>query len=252
VVGWLDAFAKNSRLGRSEIHAATYQNESEAPDGKATLSVEAQNLPLPLFGLPRAEVWRLMRPFASDRAMACVNSAKFHLARMRHNRTYQQSHAAFAFLLDYIPDWRLAYGDGGFVQHQLFVPHANAHRCLERVLQTCQEAEHVPYLAVLKRHQSDAFLLSHALDGWSLALDFRITERSRSAIWSLLKRLTLQVLEAGGKFYFAKDAVLTAEDVARAYGHERVNRFLDLKRKLDPSGLFGSDLAERVFTTHLP
>ena len=252
VVGWVDAFAKKAQLGRSEIHAAAHLTASSRPSNASTLTVEAQNLPSKIFGFPHTEIWKFMRPFANPHAMALVNAAKFHLARTSQKKTYLQSHAAFAFLLDYIPDWRLAYGDGGFIQHQLFVPDSNAYSCIESVLKTCQKSGHVPYLAVLKRHRPDEFLLTHALDGWSLALDFRITEPTRGAIWTLLRNVTSQVLEAGGKFYFAKDAVLTANDVERAYGRDRVAAFLKLKEKLDPTGLFGSDLAERVFSIHEP
>jgi hypothetical protein len=55
------------------------------------------------------------------------------------------------------------------------------------------------------------------------------------------------VLEAGGKFYFAKDAVLKPEQVMVAYGQQRVAQFLKLKQEMDRAGLFDSDLAERVF-----
>jgi FAD/FMN-containing dehydrogenase len=249
VVGWVDAFARGSNLCRIEIHAASHLTPLEDPKGAASLNVAAQSLPTTLWGLPRAEVWRFMRPFANRPGMTLVNAVKFNLARIVRERTYLQSHAAFAFLLDYIPDWRLAYGDGGFIQHQLFVPYHCANRCIKQVLLTCQKAEIIPYLAVLKRHRPDPFLLSHALDGWSLALDFRITESTRTAVWDVTKRLTAQVLDVNGKFYFAKDAVLTPEDVERAYGHDRVKQFLVLKRDIDPTGLFGSDLSERVFAT---
>jgi FAD/FMN-containing dehydrogenase len=248
VVGWIDAFARGRALGRGEIHGATYLDSTQDPLGRASLSSAAQELPSRLFGIPREEMWKLMRLFTNAPAMSLVNAAKYRLAQLNQTRSYLQSHAAFAFLLDYIPDWRLAYGDGGFIQHQLFVPREHAESCLNQVLLTCQASGHVPYLAVLKRHRKDDFLLSHSLDGWSLALDFCVTDSNRRDIWSLSERLTEQVLEVGGKFYFAKDAVLRPKDVVRAYGRDRVEQFLSLKQKLDPSGLFGSDLFERVFS----
>ncbi|MGC4065733.1 MAG: FAD-binding oxidoreductase [Polyangiaceae bacterium] len=252
VVGWIDAFAKGRSLGRGELHAATHLNLVEDPHGAATLSVAAQNLPATLFGLPREQLWKVMRPFCNPFGMSVINAIKYQLAKLNEPQTYLQSHAAFAFLLDYIPDWRLAYGDGGFIQHQLFVPKQNALGCLEAVLRTCQEHGEVPNLAVLKRHRPDDYLLSHGLDGWSLALDFRVTEQNRRAVWSLSERLTELVLDAQGKFYFAKDAVLRPGDVLRAYGKERVETFLELKRRYDPTGLFGSDLSVRVFSEPTP
>ena len=35
-------------------------------------------------------------------------------------------HAAFHFLLDYVPDWELAYGRGGLIQYQSFLPKETA------------------------------------------------------------------------------------------------------------------------------
>jgi len=128
----------------------------------------------------------------------------------------------------------------------VFVPHATARACLRDVLERCQRAGLRSYLGVLKRHRPDAFLLSHALDGWSLALDFRVTDANRQRLWALTDELTERVLEAGGRFYFAKDAVLTADQVRRAYGEDRVQQFLAIKSRLDPQGLLANDLWRRA------
>lgn len=249
VVGWVDAFAQGNDLGRSEIHAATEQEPGEEPACDRALSVDAQRLPNSLFGVPYEQLWRLMRPFANPLGVSLVNAIKFRLARLTEGHSFLQSRAAFEFLLDYVPDWRLIYGDGGFIQHQLFVPHGMGQPCLERVLRACQEQGVIPYLAVLKRHREDDFLLSHSLDGWSLALDFRVKASQRDEVWQLTNHLTELVLGAGGTFYFAKDAVLKPAQVTAAYGEQRIAQFLSLKQDLDPSGLFGSNLAERVFSS---
>jgi FAD/FMN-containing dehydrogenase len=174
-----------------------------------------------------------------------VNAARFHAGRFQDRHAYLQSHVAFAFLLDYVPDWRRAYGPPGFIQYQVLVPHATARDLFRDLLARCHAAKHPAYLAVLKRHRPDEFLLSHAVDGWSLALDFAVQNR-RAALWRLTDVLTEMVLQAGGRFYFAKDAVLRPEDVERSYGRERVDRFLAIKERLDPDHLLTSDLWRRV------
>jgi FAD/FMN-containing dehydrogenase len=102
-----------------------------------------------------------------------------------------------------------------------------------------------PYLVVLKRHRPDAFLMSHALDGYSLAMDFPVPSR-RERLWDFSHRLTDLVLSRGGKFYFAKDSVLRPKDLQRMYGEETLATFRALKARLDPQGLLVSDLARRV------
>ena len=99
---------------------------------------------------------------------------------------------------------------------------------------------------MFKRHRPDEFLLSHGLDGWSLALDFPVrAARPERRCADLTRDLTELVLDAGGLFYAAKDSVLDAPQFARAYG-DRLERFRALKRSLDPDTLFQSDLSRRL------
>jgi decaprenylphospho-beta-D-ribofuranose 2-oxidase len=126
------------------------------------------------------------------------------------------------------------------------VPHATARQTLKDVLNLCHEAKFPSFLGVLKRHRPDPFLLTHALDGWSLAMDFPVTAKNKNALWAMTERLTERVLAAGGKFYFAKDSVLRKGDVERAYGRERIDQFLALKQRVDPTNLLTSDLWSRV------
>ncbi len=247
LVGWLDALAKGRSLGRSVIHQANYvarENSAGAPDPK--LRLEAQGLPTHIFGVPRSMTWRFMKPMMNDLGIRFLNWAKYWVAALwPFGRTYFQSHTAFAFLLDFVPNWRKAYEPRGFIQIQPFVPAAQAKATFREVLELCQREGLPPYLVVLKRHRPDDFLMSHALDGYSMAMDFAVPE-DRERLWALAHRLTDLVLSRGGKFYFAKDSVLRPADVARMFGDERMSAFRALKQRLDPHGLLVSDLARRI------
>ncbi|HEX7839836.1 MAG TPA: FAD-binding oxidoreductase [Kofleriaceae bacterium] len=247
LVGWIDGSVGGRALGRGVIHRANYLPAAEDPIGRTSLNVERQVLPARIFGIPRRVVWRLMRPWMNDLGMRVVNALKYFSTRLSSSRPYLQSHVAFAFLLDYIPNWKLAYGPSGLIQHQLFVPRANARDAFREVLRLTQKRGFPSYLGVLKRHRPDPFLLTHSLDGYSLALDFRVQEATRDALWKLTAELTAIVLAAGGKFYFAKDAVLRPADVAAAYGRDRLAEFFALKRRLDPEARFATELSRRVF-----
>ena len=98
---------------------------------------------------------------------------------------------------------------------------------------------------VLKRHRPDEFLMSYALDGYSLAMDFPVPAQPEK-LWELGRRITDLVLSRGGKFYFAKDSLLRPADVEHMYGGERLEAFRALKRRLDPQGILQSDLSRRV------
>jgi decaprenylphospho-beta-D-ribofuranose 2-oxidase len=247
VVGWLDCLARGRRLGRGELHRARYVPASEVEDVDASFRVENQGLPASILMLPKSQLWRLMRPFAFDSGVRMVNAAKSRSAAWHDGASYLQSHVAFAFLLDYVPNWQLGlYGRDGFIQYQVFIPYDTARAALRAILTRCLERGLCSYLGVLKRHRPDDFVLSHAVDGWSLAMDFPATAWRRDQLWKLTDELTALVLDAGGRFYFAKDAVLRPEDVDRSYGRERVERFLAIKARLDPDWTLTSDLWRRI------
>ncbi len=256
LVGWVDAFATGSALGRGQLHAAWHAGHSSAPDplGRATLAPLHQQLPARILGFPKSQVWRCLRLVTNPPGMRFLNFGKSIVSRLTHGARSLQSHAAFAFLLDSVPGWRRAY-PRGLLQHQLFVPEPAARAVFPEVLRRCQARGPwcTPSLVVLKRHKPDAFLLSPSVDGWSLALDFAIPPGGfgpGSALRACADELTQMVLEAGGRFYLAKDQLLTPAQAERGFGPS-LDAFFALKQRLDPGGLFQSDQARRLFAARL-
>ncbi|MBI5434299.1 MAG: FAD-binding oxidoreductase [Planctomycetes bacterium] len=255
LVGWVDCFARGRGLGRGLIHHANYLHEGEDPDPRASLTVEHQELPTNILGVfPKDQVWRALRLFNHDLGMRAINFAKYHAGWVEElDEPYLQSHAGFAFLLDYVPNWKWAYGrkprELGLIQYQSFVPKETAEATYREMLERCQRAGLVPYLGVFKRHRPDPFWLTHAVDGWSFALDFKVEPVSRERLWKLCHELSEVVIAAGGRFYFAKDLVLRPEDARRAFPSDKLERFRALKRRHDPESVLQTDLWRRVFET---
>ncbi len=248
LVGWVDCFPGGSQTGRGLVHQADHLAPGEDPRPAQTLRVANQELPDTLFGLvPKSLMWRFMKPFVNDPGMRLVNAAKYHLSRRQDGQRHYQSHAGFAFLLDYVPDWKRAYEPGGLIQYQSFVPAAQAEAVFREQLALCQRRGVVPYLGVFKRHRPDPFLMTHAVDGYSLALDFKVTRQNRAQVWAVAAEMDTLVLEAGGRFYFAKDSTLHPARLARYMAEERVRRFLALKRECDPEGILQTELYRRIF-----
>jgi decaprenylphospho-beta-D-ribofuranose 2-oxidase len=63
----------------------------------------------------------------------------------------------------------------------------------------------------------------------------------------MLQEFDQMVLNAGGRFYFAKNSETTAETALKFYGKETLRKFRKLKARCDPNGLLASDLYRRVF-----
>jgi decaprenylphospho-beta-D-ribofuranose 2-oxidase len=248
LVGWIDAFAGGKGLGRGQIHKANYLPPGADPYPSQTLRLDAQHIGDTLFKLlPRSIMWRFMRPFMNDLGGRLVNSGKYWFSRRGHGHIFQQSHVAFHFLLDYVPNFKKAYGRSGLIQYQSFIPAATAEDAFSDMLRLCQKRGVVNYLTVFKRHRPDDFLMTHSLDGYSMAMDFRVTPGRRPKLVKLAAELDKIVLDAGGRFYFAKDSTLHRETAEAYLGQETIDRFKALKRQHDPDNILQTNLWRRLF-----
>ncbi|MBL8101112.1 MAG: FAD-binding oxidoreductase [Anaerolineales bacterium] len=246
IVGWLDTMTGGSSLGRGQIHAARYLHEGEDPNPQETMKLKNQILPPRIFGVfPKGMLHYFMRPFGNNLGWWGVNTAKYIASLRKH--TFRQPHAAFHFLLDYVPNWELSYGRGGLIQYQSFLPKETAETAWMELLQLSIKNRLPSYLGVTKRHRPDNFLLTHAVDGFSLAMDFKVTDGNRAKLRSMLLDFDKIVLANRGRFYFAKNSETTSETALAFYGKETVDKFKKLKKRCDPNGLLESDLYRRIF-----
>jgi decaprenylphospho-beta-D-ribofuranose 2-oxidase len=250
LVSWLDLHAKGAELGRGVMHRADQMVPGEDPDGLRYFDPLLQDVPDRLFGVvPKGWLWPGMWTAVKLGQVGLVNALKMRAGPGEARRSpYLQSHGAFHFLLDYVPRWQWMTKPGGLIQFQPFVPKEHGERVLRLLIEECQKASMVPYLGVLKRHRPDPFLMTHAVDGYSLAMDFAVStsQARREQLWQLCQRLAEHVLDAGGRFYYAKDAVLQESSFARVHGQEAVARFRSQKQKWDPERLLQTDLARRL------
>jgi len=246
IVGWLDTMNGGASLGRGQIHAAHYLHEGDDPDPAGTMKLENQILPPYIFGVfPKSILYMFMRPFVNNVGWWAVNMAKYVASQRKH--TFRQSHAAFHFLLDYVPNWELSVGRGGLIQYQSFLPKETAEDAWREMLNISLKRRMPSYLGVTKRHRPDKFLLTHAVDGFSLAMDFKVTDKNRANLSRMLHEFDRIVLQAGGRFYFAKNSETTAATAQAFYGDETIAKFKKLKKRCDPNGLLESDLYRRIF-----
>ncbi|MBT3321310.1 MAG: FAD-binding oxidoreductase [Anaerolineae bacterium] len=245
IVGWLDGTARGTSLGRGQIHTANYLKKDEDPDPDETMRVAFQTLPDKFFGVvSKSKLHYLMSLGLNNLGVWGVNTAKYIVGR---DKDYLQPHAAFHFLLDYVPDWEKSYGKYGLIQYQSFLPRETALDAWTEMLKISQQRKLPTYLGVTKRHRPDDFLISHAVDGFSLALDFKITKNNRAKLSEMVEVFDKIVLNAGGRFYFAKNSETSAETARAFLGSEVINKFRKLKKRCDPENLLSSDLYERVF-----
>lgn len=205
-VAWVDC--TGSRAGRGILHHAWYLPPDHELGGRA-LDPESQRLPGRIAGvLPRRYAWMALRPFTNRRGIRVLNMGRWWAARGRGRTRYPQTHAAFHFLLDYVPGWKRAYGPDGLLQYQLFIPAVAAREAFAEALHEQRRLGVPSYLGVMKRHTLEDAAASYCVDGYSLALDLPVGKGERySRVMRLCRSLDRITRQYGGRIYPAKDAV---------------------------------------------
>ncbi len=197
VVAWLDATKRGKSLGRGQMHTANYLSPEEGAHDQQSFHLDKQDISPNIMGIvPRSIVPLFMRFGMNNLGAWAGNNAKYFLNKtIGNNKQYLQSFVAFTFLLDYVPGWELSYGKGGLIQYQSFFPKEGAHEGFKEILKISHRYRNPSYLGVVKRHRPDKFLLSHAVDGFSLALDFKVSQHNRKKLQQLTQEMNQIVLQ---------------------------------------------------------
>jgi decaprenylphospho-beta-D-ribofuranose 2-oxidase len=227
-VAWIYTTASGRSLGRGVVDTGEHRDAS-GPAEAGELSYRPGQ-PRRAPGLPFCPVTPLTaRGF---------NSLWYRKAARHSSGT--ASMPVFFHRLDAVAGWNKALGPHGFVQYQFAVPDG-AERVIAEVLEAVRRARCAPFLGTLKRFgPGSGGHLSFPLPGWSLAVDMP----DRPRIRPLLTELDRRVAAAGGRVYLAKDARLDGAALAAMY--DKLPEWQAIRAKLDPNGVFRSDLGRRV------
>ena len=93
-------------------------------------------------------------------------------------------------------------------------------------------------------------MLSFAEDGYSLNFEFHPKKYNEVESREAIDRIIDATAKYSGRIHLTKDQVMTPEQFPRIY--PRYQELLEFKKRLDPEGLFTSDLARRVGLTPDP
>ncbi|MEL7298891.1 MAG: FAD-binding oxidoreductase [Pseudomonadota bacterium] len=221
-VGWIDATARGSALGRGILE------EAEVAEGSPPKAGKPRSVPInaPGFAL-------------SSPVVRAFNAAYFRRVPPT-GRTVRRRFEDFFFPLDRIHDWNRLYGKAGFHQFQCVVPLAEV-GALRGMLETVARSGRASPLAVLKRlGPGGTGLMSFPTEGYTLAVD--IPAKGRAG--ALLTELEAATLEAGGRIYLAKDAVAAPASIHAMYpGRET---WAQEAATADPEGALLTDLVRRL------
>lgn len=224
-VAWIDCITGGLSLGRSLLMTGYHASE-----GALKLSTKAR------IGLPVDMPSMLLNRYS----IQAFNTLYYN--RIRKNALKSHVHyEPFFYPLDSLNDWNRIYGKKGFTQYQFVVPKDKGRKALSAILKTIVDAGKGSFLAVLKafgRHNNN--LLSFPIEGYTLALDFKIEPE----LFPLLDCLDAMVLAHGGRIYLTKDARMSQSTFRSSYG--KWEAFQAVRNIYGTAGRFRSHQSKRL------
>jgi FAD/FMN-containing dehydrogenase len=224
-VAWIDCLSTGDALGRSLLMVGDFIEDNDL----YYRPKQGPNVPVdfPSFAL---NTW-------SVKAFNALYYAKASEGTSQQEVSVDQ----FFYPLDAIGHWNRIYGKNGFVQYQFILPKAQSSEGLTDILQRISASGMGSFLAVLKLYgsQNDNWL-SFPLEGYSLALDFKIQD----SLFALLDALDQRVLHYGGRIYLAKDARMSRETFES--GYPNLEAFRQLRKDLGADKVFHSHQSHRL------
>ena len=248
----MDAYASGPRTGRSVIHAAKWITRRDTPSQRQEI-LEAGYRRLDnhrKFGLALHEKFGpvLSLSLNFQRPMMATFNRLYYAGCQLLAATGRSSNAElflrFGFEASFtVPPAHLVCGPRGYTV-QLTFPRAEAREAIIELMHICQSSPCPPVTTILRAHKPDDSLISFSEDGYSLNFEFHPKKRHETASRKAVDRLIEATIQRGGKIHLAKDQVLRPEQFYRVFPGYR--DLLGIKKRLDPNGLFTSDLARRV------
>ncbi|WP_417257938.1 FAD-binding protein [Celeribacter sp.] len=221
-VGWIDATAKGDALGRGILE------EGEITSGVHAKKDKTRAVP---FDAPS---WALSAPI-----VRLFNELYFRRVPAKGRTSVKPISEPF-FPLDAIHNWNRLYGKKGFNQFQCVVP-LDKTGCLRIMLERIANSGLASPLAVLKKMGAGrGGYMSFPMEGYTLAVDFP----NRQGSEFLIQELTDLARDAGGRIYFAKDGVATAEQIAGMYPDHA--KWAKAVNKADPDRDLETDIVRRL------
>lgn len=148
---------------------------------------------------------------------------------------------AFFYPLDRIDQWNRIYGKNGFTQYQFILPREHSYEGLQEILNTIAASGKGSFLAVLKLYgKANENYLSFPMEGYSLALDFKIEK----GLFEILDRLDKIVVKYSGRIYLAKDARVSKEVFEQ--GYPQIDAFRRFRKDNGMDRTFQSLQSKRV------
>ena len=226
-VAWFDCLATGGALGRSIVMLGEHADIAD-------LASVQQADPYSIPARRRLKVPFDAPGFALNRYSLRAFNSLYYKAQSRKSGGSVVDWESFFYPLDAILGWNRIYGRRGFAQYQVALPLGQSKAGLNALLDEISSSGEGSFLAVLKRLGPEEGPISFPLEGYTLALDFAVSDK----VLALLERLDAITLEHGGRPYLAKDSRIKAATFHRA--DPRADEYVRYRKRTGAGPIFAS------------
>ena len=224
-VAWIDCLAKGENQGRSLLMVGEFSDDGD-------LSYKSKKGPVIPFNFPS---------FALNNLSVKAFNALYYGKAKSGESSQKVGIDSFFYPLDAISHWNRIYGKNGFTQYQFILPKEASFEGLGKILTKISDSGKGSFLAVLKLYgKENENYLSFPIEGYSLALDFKI----EPSLFALLDSLDEIVNEYGGRIYLTKDVRVSKEVFER--GYPKIDEFRKFREKEGMNKVFNSLQSRRL------
>ncbi len=224
-VAWIDSLAKGNNIGKCLLTVGDFRD-----DGNLDYKVKKQrNIP-----------FNILSYFLNNLSMRVFNWLYYRKVRKKIT-TQKVDIETFFYPLDIVGNWNQIYGKSGFTQYQFILPKETSYEGLEEILKTISNSGKSSFLAVLKLYgKANTNYLSFPMEGYSLALDFKI----ENGLFDLLDNLDKIVVKYKGRIYLTKDVRVSKEIFEK--GYQEIETFRQFRKDNGMDNKFQSLQSKRV------
>ncbi|MCF6339185.1 MAG: FAD-binding oxidoreductase [Sulfurimonas sp.] len=224
-VAWIDCLAKDKNIGKCLLMVGDF-----ADDGNLEYkSKKGPNIPFnfPSFALNTLSV-KAFNWLYYAKAPDGISKQKVGID-------------TFFYPLDAIGNWNRIYGKNGFTQYQFILPKEHSYKGLKEILTKISDSGKGSFLAVLKLYgKENKNYLSFPIEGYSLALDFKLED----TLFELLDELDKIVVKYDGRIYLTKDVRVSKEIFEK--GYPQIDKFREFRKANSMNEKFNSLQSKRV------
>lgn len=233
-VAWIDCVASGKKLGRSVLMLGEHAGVHELPQQFRA------NGSLPTHGSPKLKLPFDLPSFVLNNYSVGLFNHLYYYLHLLAKKEFLVHYDKFFYPLDFIKGWNRLYGKKGFLQYQFVLPLDRGDQGLTEIIKKISASRLASFLGVLKLLGQSDHPLSFAMDGYTLALDFPISNQ----LFPLLDQLDEIVVANGGRIYLVKDARMKMETFHKCY--KRQAHFRDSLAKRTGEHKFESLLSKRL------